>query len=73
MTILFNKATITDADIALVHEAIANGHISGTGPFTKRCEAAIQDRLGAARALLTTSCTHALEMSALLCNLQPGE
>lgn len=73
MTIPFNKATITDGDIALVHEAIANGHISGTGPFTKRCEAAIQDRLGAPRALLTTSCTHALEMSALLCQLQPGD
>ena len=73
MTIPFNTPTVTDGDIALVKEAIANLHISGTGPFTKWCEAEIQHRLGAPRALLTTSCTHALEMSALLCRLQPGD
>lgn len=69
----FNKATITDGDVALLRESIANQHIAGTGPFTKRCEGEIAQRVGAARVLLTTSCTHALELSALLCRLQPGD
>src|SRR5437667_3981752 len=53
--------------------AIQNGHISGDGPYTKQCQAFLEQELGVAKALLTTSCTHALEMAALLLNIQPGD
>lgn len=48
-------------------------HISGNGPFTKRCEAWFDEKLACKKALLTTSCTHALEMAALLIDLKPGD
>ncbi|MFN2150609.1 MAG: aminotransferase class I/II-fold pyridoxal phosphate-dependent enzyme, partial [Anaerolineales bacterium] len=54
-------------------EAIANAHISGDGPFTKKCHALLQQELGIPKALLTTSCTHALEMAAILLNIQDGD
>ena len=56
-----------------VLEAIASHKISGDGDFTKKCHAWIEQRTGTAKALLTTSGTHALEMAALLCDLQPGD
>jgi dTDP-4-amino-4,6-dideoxygalactose transaminase len=69
----FNKVILTGSEIDYVMQAITNGHISGDGPFTKKCEGMLQDILGVRRALLTTSCTHALEMAALLLDLQPGD
>ncbi len=54
-------------------EAVANGHISGDGPFTRKCHAVLQQELGVQKVLLTTSCTHALEMSALLLDIKPGD
>jgi len=71
--IRFNRPDISESDRAFLAEAIAGGHSSGNGVFTQRTEAALQQSLGTSRALLTTSCTHALEMSALLCNLSPGD
>ena len=71
--IRFNRPDISESDRAFLAEAIAGGHSSGNGVFTRRTEAALQQSLGTTRALLTTSCTHALEMSALLCNLSPGD
>jgi dTDP-4-amino-4,6-dideoxygalactose transaminase len=56
-----------------MQEAIANWHISGDGPFTRRCHALLESILGVPRAFLTTSCTHALELAALLLNTQPGD
>ncbi|RMG85740.1 MAG: aminotransferase class I/II-fold pyridoxal phosphate-dependent enzyme, partial [Chloroflexi bacterium] len=56
-----------------MQEAIANGHLSGDGPFTKRCHALLEQTLGVPKALLTTSCTHALEMAAILLDIQPGD
>lgn len=53
--------------------AVANMQICGDGAFTKRCHALLEETLGVPRALLTTSCTHALEMSALLLDPQPGD
>src|SRR6185295_15456012 len=53
-------------------EAIANGKLSGDGPFTRRCHALLESLQGG-KALLTTSCTHALEMSAILLDLEPGD
>lgn len=59
--------------MAYVAQAIANGHISGDGPFTAKCHALLERELGVAKVLLTTSCTHALEMAALLLDIQPGD
>lgn len=73
MRIPFNKPSIEGRELELVRESIANGHISGDGPFTKRAHAMLEALLGAKKVLLTTSCTHALEMSALLLDLEPGD
>jgi dTDP-4-amino-4,6-dideoxygalactose transaminase len=54
-------------------EAMASGHLSGDGAFTKRAGTALTRIIGSAHALLTTSCTHALDMSAILLDLQPGD
>ncbi|MDQ3625764.1 MAG: aminotransferase class I/II-fold pyridoxal phosphate-dependent enzyme, partial [Verrucomicrobiota bacterium] len=56
-----------------MQEAIAAGHISGDGAFTARCQALLQQELGVQSVLLTTSCTHALELAALLLNIEPGD
>ena len=69
----FNRADITVADQAMMFDAIQRGHISGNGFYTKQAESLIEQSMGSAKALLTTSCTHALEMSALLANLKPGD
>jgi dTDP-4-amino-4,6-dideoxygalactose transaminase len=54
-------------------KAFAGGHIMGDGPFTKQCQARLESALGVRKALLTTSCTHALEMTALLLDVQSGD
>jgi dTDP-4-amino-4,6-dideoxygalactose transaminase len=69
----FNRPNIDGSDRALLAIAIENGHISGNGAFTKQAESNLQDSLGVGRVLLTTSCTHALEMSALLTRVGPGD
>ena len=56
-----------------VAESIANSHISGDGTFTKRCHHLLEETLSVKKALLTTSCTHALEMAALLIDIKPGD
>ncbi len=73
MRIPFNRAYISGNELEYIAEAIANGHISGNGPFTRRCEALLQEIVGSRRALLTTSCTDALEMAALLLDIHPGD
>ena len=62
----FNKPSLSGNEFRYMVEAIERGHISGDGEFTRRCEALLEEQLGVRRALLTTSCTHALEMAALL-------
>jgi dTDP-4-amino-4,6-dideoxygalactose transaminase len=69
----FNRAEITDSDAELLTTAIKRGHISGNGSFTKTAESLLAAAVNAPRALLTTSCTHALEMSALLTRVGPGD
>jgi dTDP-4-amino-4,6-dideoxygalactose transaminase len=69
----FNRPTFEGREIEYIGQAIASGHISGDGPFTKRCHSLLESELGVARALLTTSCTHALEMAAMLLDLKPGD
>jgi dTDP-4-amino-4,6-dideoxygalactose transaminase len=69
----FNKPCIVGPELTYIGQAIANGHTSGDGPFTKRAQKLMEDRFGAGRTLLTTSCTSALEIGALLCELEPGD
>ncbi len=69
----FNKPSLAGNEKRYMMEAIERGHISGDGHFTKQCHTLLERELGVDKALLTTSCTHALEMCALLINLQPGD
>ncbi len=69
----FNQPAVTGRELQYMADAIAQGHISGDGPFTCRCHAELEALTGAPRVLLTTSCTHALEMAALLLDLQSGD
>ncbi len=69
----FNKATQAGAELRYAQDAVHGGHISGDGPYTRKCEALLEKELGVARVLLTTSCTHALEMAAFLLEIEPGD
>ncbi len=69
----FNRPAIVGDEMNLMAEAVRAGHLSGDGAYTKRCHALLEEILGAPKALLTTSCTHALELSALLLDLVPGD
>jgi dTDP-4-amino-4,6-dideoxygalactose transaminase len=69
----FNRPCTIGPDAAYVREAIASGHICGDGPFSKRAQAWLEQNCGTSHALLTTSCTAALEMAALLCDLKAGD
>jgi dTDP-4-amino-4,6-dideoxygalactose transaminase len=73
MKIPFNKPYMTGRELEYIAQAHANGHLSGDGPFTKRCHEWLEQRIGCRKALLTHSCTGALEMAALLLDLQPGD
>ncbi len=73
-TIPFNKPTLTGDEFAYISMAIKNDlHISGDGTYTRKCHAMLEQMLGVPKVLLTTSCTHALEMSAILLNVQEGD
>lgn len=69
----FNIPPSTGMELEYIRQAYEKRHISGDGYFTKKCHQILSDELESAKVLLTTSCTHALEMSALLLNLQPGD
>lgn len=72
-TIPFNKPFLHGRELVYIAEAVASGKISGDGTFTKKCHQFFEKRYGFRRALMTTSCTDALEMSALLLNVQAGD
>ncbi len=69
----FNRPTSVASERAYMSDAIAYGRISGDGAFTRKCHDFFERTLGVPKALLTTSCTHALEMSALLLGVEPGD
>jgi dTDP-4-amino-4,6-dideoxygalactose transaminase len=69
----FNHPTMVGKELEYMAQAIQNAHISGDGPFTRKSSAYLEQLLGVPKVLLTTSCTHALEMSALLLDIQPGD
>lgn len=69
----FNRPSRASGDAAAIARALEGGHLSGDGPFTARCHEILSAAHGGARVLLTTSCTHALEMAAFLLNVGPGD
>jgi len=69
----FNRPCLAGNEYKYIAEAIANGHASGDGPFTRKCHELLERELGVQRVLLTTSCTHALEMAALLLDCGPED
>jgi len=71
--ISFNVPPFTGNELKYIEQAVQNRKICGDGPFTKRCNQWLEQNTGAAKALLTTSCTHATEMAALLCDIKPGD
>ena len=73
ISIPFNRPSFQGNEQAYIAQAVSNGHISGDGPFTRKCHALLEEILGIPKILLTTSCTHALEMSAFLLGIEPGD
>ena len=69
----FNKPYLTGKEAHYMYEAVFTGKLSGNGMFTQRCQAYFEKRYGFLKCLLTTSCTDALEMAAILCKLEPGD
>ncbi len=73
MDISFNKPYLTGKEAHYMYRAVAEGKLSGNGAFTKKCQQFFEERYGFRKCLLTTSCTDALEMAAILCDIQPGD
>jgi len=71
--IAFNKPFLTGRELEYIRQAHENMHLSGDGPFTKRCQAWLERSIGCRKALLTHSCTGALEMAAILAVTEPGD
>lgn len=69
----FNRFSKAGTEFTYIQQAIDEMHVSGNGRFTKMCHALLEEVLGAPKVLLTTSCTHSLEMAALLLDIQPGD
>ena len=69
----FNRASFDGKELTYLAQAVLDGHTAGNGPFTRRAEAMLRELHGSGSVLLTTSCTHALELSARLLDLQPGD
>ena len=69
----FNKPTFLGTELDSIRDSLERGHVSGDGEYTARCHRFLECRLGVSRALLTTSCTHALEMAALLLDIKSGD
>lgn len=73
INIPFNKPYMTGRELWYIAQAHANGHLAGDGVFTKKCHAWLENRTGTETALLTHSCTAALEIAALLIDVKPGD
>jgi dTDP-4-amino-4,6-dideoxygalactose transaminase len=68
-----HRPALAGRESSYVQQAIASLHLAGDGPFTRKCQTLLEETLGVTKAFLTTSCTHALEMSALLLEVEPGD
>ncbi|MBR4277065.1 MAG: dTDP-4-amino-4,6-dideoxygalactose transaminase, partial [Lachnospiraceae bacterium] len=69
----FNVPPFVETAMDYIQECVKNQKICGDGAYTKKCNAWIEERTGTKKALLTTSCTHATELAALLCDIKPGD
>ena len=69
----FNKPHLTGKEMHYIYQAVYSGKISGNGMYTKKCQKFFEERYGFKKALLTSSCTDALEMCAILANIEPGD
>jgi len=69
----FNKPYMAGKELYYIAQSVLSGHTSGDGEFSKKCQTLFEQTFQAKKTLLTTSCTSALEMTALLCDLQPGD
>ena len=69
----FNKPFLTGKEAHYMYQAVFSGKISGNGVFTKECQSFFESRYGFRKCLMTTSCSDALEMAAILCDVQPGD
>ena len=69
----FNKPFLTGKEAHYMYQAVFTGKLSGNGVFTKKCQQFFEERYGFRKCLMTTSCTDALEMAAILCDVQPGD
>src|ERR1700712_957855 len=73
LRIPFNRSSLAGREQEYIAQAMKIGQIAGDQAFTKKCHALLEQRIGTRKALLTTSCTHALEMAAMLLNFEPGD
>jgi len=73
MKIVFNKPYLTGKEMHYMYQAVYSGKISGNGIFTQKCQHFFEDKYGFKKTLLTTSCTDALEMCAILADIRPGD
>lgn len=73
MIIDFNKPTLIGNELQYITEAYNNAHVSGDGPFSKKCQKLLEDAIGVPKVLLASSCTHALEMAAILLQINAGD
>ncbi len=69
----FNKPYLTGKEAHYMYQAVFTGKLSGNGVFTRKCQKFFEDRYGFKKCIMTTSCTDALEMAAILCDVQPGD
>lgn len=69
----FNKPFLTGKEAHYMYQAVFTGKLSGNGMFTKKCQSFFETRYGFKKCLMTTSCSDALEMAAILCDVQPGD
>ncbi len=69
----FNKPYLTGKETFYIEQAVKSGKISGNGMFTQKCQQFFEDRYGFKKCLLTSSCTDALEMAAILCDIKAGD
>jgi dTDP-4-amino-4,6-dideoxygalactose transaminase len=72
-SIPFNRPALLGREMQYIAQAVLHGHAAGDGPYTRRCQELLEKTIGVQKALLTTSCTHALEMCALLLELDAGD
>ena len=73
VAIPFNKSSQQGKELDYIKNTISNGQVAGDQTFSRKCQSLLEDTLGVQKALITTSCTHALEMAAILLNIQPND